>query len=98
MPSINPAHHLARLTDAAATLSTSAEAAGWSSAVSAEIDRLQAKGVRLREAAIRSPNQRRIAKADDFCAAVEPELNRAAVAVRRIGAMFFADPPSTATH
>ena len=98
MPSTNPAHHLARLTDAAATLSTPAEVAAWSSAVSAEIERLQAKGMRLREAALRSSNQRRIAKADGFCAAVEPELNRAAVAVRAVNTMFFVDPPSTARH
>jgi len=98
MPSTNPAHHLAHLTDAAATLSTPAEVVAWSSAVSAEIERLQAKGLRLREAALRSSNQRRIAKAGDFCTAVEPELNRAAVAVRAVNTMFFIDPPSTARH
>lgn len=98
MPSTNPACRLARLTDVAAKLSTSKEVAAWSTAVSAEIDLLHGRGCRLRESAVRWPNQRRIAKANDFCALVEPELIRASDALRRVGAMFFAKIPSATTH
>jgi hypothetical protein len=92
------AFHLSRLTDAASTLGTSTEIADWIDAMSAEIDRLQGNGVRLREAALRWPNRRRIAKANEFCAAVEPELNRAVATLRRVRAMFFIEPPSTAVN
>jgi hypothetical protein len=98
MSSVDPARHLTSLTDKAPTVRTSAEVEAWSVAVSSEIERLQAKGIRLRDAAVRWPTDRRIAKANSFRAAVEPALNRATIAIRKVNAMFFAEPPSIAAH
>jgi hypothetical protein len=95
MASMKHASRLARLTDAAPRYGTPTEVAEWTDAMSAEIDRLQSKGERLRKAALRWPDQRRIDRANEFCDAVETEVNRAVATLRRLRAMFFDEPPST---